>query len=108
MTRDEKGRFLQGNPGGGRKPRAVEESYLELFKSTVSQADAVKIIEKAKTDAIAGDAVARKFIFDYLVGTPVQKVAPTTPDGENPYMSMETADLLDLVRKIASATNPPD
>jgi hypothetical protein len=34
-----------------------------------------------------------------------QKIAPTTPDGENPYMSMEAGELLEIARKIANGSN---
>jgi hypothetical protein len=73
MTRDDKGRFAQGNPGGGRKPKATEERYLELMKSTVSEADWTAIIARAVVDAKRGDTAARKFIADYLIGPPVEK-----------------------------------
>lgn len=74
MTRDEKGRFKKGNPGGGRKARAVEQAYLKIFKDTVSPDDWREIIKRAVKDAKLGDNIARKFIADYLIGAPVQKV----------------------------------
>lgn len=38
------------------------------------------------------------------VGGRIQKVAPTTPDGENPYMAADSQELIDLARKIANAS----
>ena len=75
MTRDEKGRFVKGNGGGpGRKPRAVEQSYLDATMAAVSLEDWTAIVRQAVTDAKAGDAAARKWLSDYLLGLPAQKV----------------------------------
>jgi hypothetical protein len=75
MTRDENGRFVKGHDKlGGRKSRAIEEAYLKIFKDTVSPDDWKEIIKRAVKDAKLGDATARKFIADYLIGAPVQKV----------------------------------
>lgn len=74
MTRDEKGRFVPGHEKtGGRKPRPTEQQYLEAFKNAVSITDIEAIAIRAVKDAQRGDAQARKFVFDYLVGPPVQK-----------------------------------
>lgn len=73
MTRDEKGRFAQGHEKiGGRKKKATEERYLEIFKDAVSEEDWRAIILRAILDAKRGDTAARKFIADYLVGPPVE------------------------------------
>lgn len=76
MTRDDKGRFVKGhgNTGAGRKKREVEESYLKIFRNAVTEDDWKAIIYKAIEQAKRGDNVARKFIADYLIGVPVQKV----------------------------------
>jgi hypothetical protein len=82
MTRDEKGKFVKGNPGGGRKPRQVEKDYLAIFRSSVTPDDWRAIIEKAVTDAKRGDATARKFIADYMIGAPTQRTELTGEDGK--------------------------
>ena len=89
MTRDDKGRFVKGVSGNprGRGKKEVEESYLQAFRDAVSPLDWNAILVRAVTDAKKGDAVARKFVADYLIGPAVQKVAPTTPDGEREYGS---------------------
>jgi hypothetical protein len=75
MTRDEKGHFVKGHEKiGGRKTRKVEEDYLALFRSSVSPEDWGAIIARAVSDAKRGDGVARKFIADYMIGVPVQKI----------------------------------
>jgi hypothetical protein len=48
-----------------------------------------------------------KWAYGYLE-PPVQKTAPTTPDGENPYMGAEAGDLIEIARKIANANNTGD
>ena len=76
--RDEKGRFVKGhtqsigNKGGGRLPKSREERYYRVTISTCTFADWRAIIEKAVDQAKRGDAVARKFLADYLVGVPTQ------------------------------------
>lgn len=79
MTRDDKGKFVKGHPKtGGRKKRTIEERYLEIFKETVTETDWKKIITRAIEDAGRGDGMARKFIADYLIGTPIQRTDVTT------------------------------
>lgn len=75
MTRDDKGRFPKGVSGNpkGRKARPTEEKYLAVFKQCVDEEDIKAIARKAVEQAKRGDPMARKFIFDYLVGPPVQK-----------------------------------
>jgi len=77
--RDEKGRFAKGNSlskgnrGGGRPPKAREEQYYQITIGTCTFAEWKSIIEKAIEQARRGDAVARKFLADYLVGVPTQE-----------------------------------
>ena len=58
-----------------------EEKYYEILTSTCSQNDWFQICAKAVDQAKRGDAVARKFIADYLIGQPVQKQEVTGFDG---------------------------
>jgi len=83
MTRDEKGRFIKGVSGNpkGRAPREIEETYRAILIDEVSPDDWRQIIRKAKDQAKRGDTSARKFLADYIIGLPVQKVAG---DKENP------------------------
>jgi hypothetical protein len=62
-----------GNPKG-RKPREVEKDYLARLRACVTPADWTDIIERAVTEAKRGDAVARKFLSDYIIGVPTQKI----------------------------------
>lgn len=61
-----------GNPAG-RKPRATEERYLELTRQAVTEADWKAVVMKAVDQAKRGDANARKFLADYLIGPPPQR-----------------------------------
>jgi len=80
--RDEQGRFIKGHKGnGGRKPRAVEQSYLDIMLGEVSPDEWREIVGVAKRQAMRGDAVARKWLSDYIIGPPVQK-ADITSDGQ--------------------------
>ena len=72
--RDEHGRFRKGYKGGpGRPRREVEEEYREAFLRVVSITDVEEVIVRALRDAKKGDNVARKFLFDYLIGPPVER-----------------------------------
>ena len=83
MARNNKGQFIKGQTGNpnGRPKREREERYLEITVSTVTFDDWREIVTKAKKDAMRGDSVARKWLSDYLLGTPVQKNEITGADG---------------------------
>jgi hypothetical protein len=67
--RDLSGRFAQGNPGGpGRPRRTTERSYLAAVADTVTLEDWTAIVQKAKQDALAGDATARAWLGKLLLG----------------------------------------
>jgi len=70
--RDANGRFVKGTTGNprGRMPKAREEKYYEITMSTVTFTDWQVIVHKAAEQAKKGDAVARKWLSDYLVGVP--------------------------------------
>ena len=76
--RDNKGRFVAGNTegsksrGGGRPPKEREIRYYEITVSTVTFAQWERIVRKAAQQAERGDAVARKWLADYIVGVPEQ------------------------------------
>jgi len=85
MVRDKKGRFVSGVSGNpkGRAPKSREERYLEILISTVTEQDWQAIIIRAVTDAKRGDATARKWLADYLIGPPVERKEVTGADGSN-------------------------
>jgi len=68
-------KFEKGNPGGPGRPRkAVEEKYLKKISSSVTLTEWREIVKKAVQQAQKGDARARQWLADYLVGKPVQGV----------------------------------
>lgn len=71
--RDAKGRFVKGHSGGpGRKPRQVEADYLNATFAAVSIDDWDAIVRRAVRDAKQGNAWARNWLGDYLIGKPPQ------------------------------------
>lgn len=76
------GKFITGNGGGpGRPPKEREERYLEIARSTVTFKQWAAIIKKAADQAERGNATARKFLADYLMGPPPQRLEHSGPDG---------------------------
>ena len=82
--RDENGRFVKGATGNsrGRMPKERETKFYEITLSAVTFDDWKAIVVKAKEQAKRGDAVARKWLADYLIGPPVQRNEVTGKDGE--------------------------
>lgn len=81
--REGNGRFAKGVSGNprGRAPRAVERKYLEILKSICTPDEWRAVCMAALVDAKAGDAVARKWISDYLIGPQKQTTEVTGADG---------------------------
>lgn len=104
--RDERGRFVRGHNGGpGRPPKAREERFMEITLSAVTFSDWKDIIRKAVSQAKRGDASARKFLADYLIGPAGQKV-DVTSGGER----IDTAPNLGALAEVLAALGiePPD
>lgn len=65
-------KFLPGNPGGpGRPRRAIEERYLRKISSSVTMNEWKEIILMAVEQAKGGDATARRWLSEYLIGRPL-------------------------------------
>ena len=69
-----------GNPSG-RPKKAIEEKYLKSFYSVMKQDDWKEIVEKAIAQAKRGDHQARKWLSDYALGTPIQRIEHTGNEG---------------------------
>jgi len=76
IARDEKGRFVKGASGNpqGRLPKQTETSYLQVSESVCTFDVWREIVAKAVEQAKRGDARARQWLSDYLIGKPVSMV----------------------------------
>lgn len=74
--RDDKGRFVKGHTGNpnGRMPKEREIKFYDLTLSAVSENDWTDIVLAAVKLAKRGDAQARKWLSDYLLGLPSQSL----------------------------------
>ena len=82
-NQDASGKFIKGNKASpGRKPRAVEEKYLEILVKSVPQKKWRAIIAKVTVLAERGERWAVEFLADRIIGKPKQSVDVTT-DGES-------------------------
>ncbi len=80
---DENGRFAKGNGGGPGRPRKCrEEQYLALLLSECNLEDARVIIRSTVSRAKAGDKSAREWLFNYILGKPVERREISGPEGE--------------------------
>jgi len=83
VPRDDKGRFpkgVSGNPSG-RKRRQVEDDFMLLLMGAVTREDWIEICIKAVRQARSGDPVARKWLADYLIGSPIQRMEHSGAEG---------------------------
>ena len=76
IARDSKGRFVKGASGNpqGRLPKQTETSYLQVSESVCTFDVWREIVAKAVEQAKQGDARARQWLSDYLVGKPISMV----------------------------------
>lgn len=76
VARDSKGRFIKGASGNpqGRLPKETEKTYLEVSQNTCTFDVWREITMKAVEQAKRGDARARQWLSDYLIGKPLQMV----------------------------------
>jgi hypothetical protein len=95
--RGKDGRFVPGNSGGpGRPPRETERGDLDLFRSCISDKDKKELIRAAlKHGKSPRGYLDRKLLLAYLLGQPVQRVAPTDPGGEESYQHSGLSQLTD-------------
>jgi len=83
-NRDKNGRFTKGHTGNpnGRPKREREQQYLDRMGKIVTLKEWEKVVGTALSRAKAGDAAARKWLSDYLLGSPVQRAEISGADGD--------------------------
>jgi len=76
VERDAKGRFAKGASGNpqGRLPKQIEQSYLQVSESVCTFDVWREIVMKAVEQAKRGDARARQWLSDYLIGKPISMI----------------------------------
>jgi len=75
--RQPNGTFAPGNPGGpGRPARATEAGYMRVVMNACDLDTWQAIVDRAVTDAKAGDGQARAWLARYLMGKPTDRSAP--------------------------------
>jgi hypothetical protein len=80
--RDERGRFVKGNGGGpGRPKRSREEQYLDVLLGVCTPDEWKIVCAVALSRAKAGDAKAREWLGNYIIGKPIEKHEVSGPDG---------------------------
>ena len=71
------GTFARGNKGGTGNPYARKVASLRnLFYETVTDEDMKAIIQRLVADAKDGDPIARKELFNRMIGKPVDSPHP--------------------------------
>lgn len=77
QQRNEQGRFMVGNHfGKGRPPRATEAGYLAVLMQACDLETWRSVVNRAIEDAQSGDAQARAWLANYLLGA-AKATAPT-------------------------------
>ena len=75
IEREANGDFAVGNKGGPGRPKKERElRYYEIMQSKCTFKEWGTIVQKAVDQAKRGDTSARKFLADYLLGPPVQRL----------------------------------
>ena len=79
--RNSNGTFAKGNKGGTGNPYARKTASLRnLFYETATDEDMKVIIQRLVADAKDGDPVARKELFNRMIGKPVDSPHPDELD----------------------------
>jgi hypothetical protein len=91
--RKDNGQFAPGHKGGpGRPKRRTEDQYLDAMIARVTIKDWREIVDAAVVKAKRGDARARTWLSDYLLGPPVQRTQISGPEQGPIRIKMTWAD----------------
>ncbi len=112
VARDSKGRFVKGASGNpqGRLPKQTETSYLQVSESVCTFDVWREIVAKAVEQAKRGDARARQWLSDYLIGKPVSMVMAVQEKQDTlitvKYMRDNLTDKLNRLSEQENSDNP--
>lgn len=107
--RNEKGQFASGNGGGpGRPKRSSEAEYLDALIEVTPIAAWKRIGRKAVQQAERGDAQARRWLSEYLLGKPQERM-DLTSGGESIVRAQDLTDdeLAAIVARSVKRTSDP-
>lgn len=84
VARDKNGRFKKGHSGNprGRPKRTTDERYIRALARTVRIKDWEKIVTTGIARAKAGDLGWARFLAEYLMGKPIQRMEHSGPEGQ--------------------------
>jgi len=81
--RESNGRFAKGNVGGPGNPYARQTAKMrQAMLDNVDEKDMANIVRKMVQQAVDGNVPAARFVFEYVIGKPVDAVNPDTLDQE--------------------------
>jgi len=81
IIRDPRGRFVKGCSGNPKGAAINQFRYLKKMGAAVTASDWRAVIDKALEQAKRGDARAREWLSEYLMGKPPQQVDIDASDG---------------------------
>ena len=88
-TRDTKGRFAKGNPGGPGNPYAKQVARIRsLITDAVSEEDLRAVIGALVAKARGGDVSAARVLFDRIAGKPAAAIDPEWRELEERRLSL--------------------
>ena len=112
VERDAKGRFVKGASGNpqGRLSKQIEQSYLQVSESVCTFDVWREIVAKAVEQAKRGDARARQWLSDYLIGKPISMVMAVQERQDTlitvKYMRDNLTDRLNRLSEQENSDNP--
>ena len=106
-ARDQRGRFVTGNPGGTGNPFARQVAALrKAFLESVTTADIAAIAAALLAKAKEGDVAAAKLVLSYAVGKPEATVDPDRLDLDEWQTFKDSADMMDDLPKLVLQPHP--
>ena len=108
IARDSKGRFVKGESGNpqGRLPKQIEQTYLQVSESVCTFDVWREIVAKAIEQAKRGDARARQWLSDYLIGKPLPMIM-AVQDNQMPALNIRWSINEKLKRLADDVSNKP-